>query len=259
MASETDIANEALILIGARDSIASLDEESNEARTLKRYFSGTRQEVLQMAHWGFAKKTAILAVLKSAPGTPGNTDTPTSWTSDYPAPPWLFEYSYPTDCLQVRYIVPQVQTGWTGDVPLFSSSQGAYPYVNGPTAKFEIAFDADDDGNQRKVILTNQYQAIGCYTFDVTNTQLFNALFCNALAAALAAKITMGLVGDKELMKANYALANQAIISARALDGNQGVEINDQQAEWILAREGMVPPMIGSFITPYAPLYSLGL
>lgn len=260
MASETDIANEALVMVGTRDSIASLNEESNEARVCKRYFNNTRDELLQMAHWGFAKKTAILSVLKTAPGTPGNTATATAWSPAYPAPPWLYEYAYPVDCLQVQMIVPQIETGWNGGVPLFSSSQGQYPYVLGPTARFEVAFDADDAGNDRKVILTNQYQAIGVYTKRVENPQLFSDLFCSAFAAALAAKITMSLTGDAGLMKTNYALANSSIVQARALDGNQGVEVIDQQAEWITFREGVLPAVDGpTFIAPYLPLYSMGL
>jgi hypothetical protein len=97
------------------------------------------------------------------------------------------------------------------------------------------------------------------YTRAVTNPQIFSPLFSTALSAALAAKITMGLTGDKDLMKANYALANQSIVQGRALDSNQGVEVIEQQAEWILARDNYLPVVSGPFLAPYLPLYGMGV
>lgn len=253
MATSTLICNKALLSIGARTTIASLDEESNEAEKCRLLYTDTRDEVMQKAHWNFAKKTAVLGLLKSAPGTPSNPDAATEWSDEFPAPPWLYEYSYPSDCLMIRFLVPQVQTGVTG-VPLTTANGGMYPYVMGPAQRFEIASDLVDSV-QRTVILTNQYQAIASYTLRVTNENLFSNSFTDAFSAALAAKLAMALTGDKELSKIQYTLANQYLMEARATDGNEGLTVIDQQAEWILARDNDGVQGYGYWIAPYSPLY----
>lgn len=254
MTTSTGICNKALLSIGARSTIASLTEESNEAEKCRLLYNDTRDEVLQKAFWNFAKKTAVLGELKSAPGTPSNPTGATEWSDDFPAPPWLYEYGYPSDCLQMRYIIPQVQTGVVG-VPLTSNGGGAYPYVLGPAARFEIASDIVDSV-QRTVVLTNQYQAIGCYTLRVTNENLFSSSFVDAFAAVLGARLAMALTGDKELAKLQFSLANQYVIEARASDGNEGLTIIDPTAEWILARDSAgIQGADGYWVAPYSSLY----
>src|SRR5258708_25919710 len=99
MASEVTICNRALQAIGTRTTIASLTEDSVEARNCNLIYADTRDEVLQMAYWNFAQKTAYLALLKSAPGTPTNASSAAiQWSAAFPAPPWLYEYAYPVDC-----------------------------------------------------------------------------------------------------------------------------------------------------------------
>jgi hypothetical protein len=260
MPSDTEICNKALAKIGTRSDIASLDEDSNEARACSLIYATTRDEVLSMAHWNFAKRTATLSLIKSAPGTPSNPTGATQWSNAYPAPPWLYEYAYPADCEQFRYIVPQIDTGIIG-VPLFSTVTGYSPFVGMPwnAVRFEIASDIVSDNNQN-VILTNQYQAIGVYTYQVTNTALFSNNFTEALACALAAKLAQPLTGDRALRNEMFQLANVQITSARASDGNEGLTIIDAPADWITARDSFSPMMgQGYFIAPYAPLFPVGM
>lgn len=258
MTTDTAICNLALDKVGTRSTIVSMNEDSNEAEACLRQYATTRDQVLRMAHWDFAKKTATLALLKSAPGTPSNPEGATTWSSAFPPPPWLYEYAYPSDCLQFRYVVPQVDTGIVG-TPIFSSNFSAYPYANGPIVRWEMAADTDDNGNPLKVLLTNQYQAIGCYTYQVTNTAIYDQLFVEAFAAALAAKIVQPLSGERSLRRDLFEEANHHIVVARGRDGNEGLAMLDTEAEWIRARtEVSAPGFYGYWTAPYPPLFAVG-
>lgn len=240
MATDVDICNDALGKIGSRSNIASLVENTNEAIKCNLYYAVTRDEILQMAQWGFATGLVKPVVFKQAPGTPGGVAA-TAWTTAYPAPPWLYSYTYPANILAVQAIVPV----------LVNSS---YPYILAAAAAFEIGADSSA-GVDVQVILTNQVDAIAVVTKAVTLTTLFSPLFRSALSYALAAKLAGPLTGDKEMAKTMFALANNAIMQARENHANQGLTIIDQEAEWILAREGIPLQFPGNFMAPYAPLY----
>lgn len=243
MATDVEIANQALGLIGARDTIASLTEDSNEAEKAALFFDSTRDELLQMAEWGFSKGIKALTLLKQAPGTPGSVSTAVAWDSTFPQPPWLYSYSWPdATALDVRAILPVL--------PNYG-----YPYILAAAAAFEIGSDVVAAADVR-VILTNQPSAIALYTKKVTLTTLWSPLFVRAMQFALAAKMSGPLTGDKDLMKSMYGLANGAVLEARAQDANQGLTVIDQEASWIAARDGCLGTVYpGNFLAPYAPLY----
>lgn len=258
MTSEVEICNRALDKVGTRSTIASLTEASNEAKICNRLYAPTRDETLGMAFWNFARKTANLSLLKSAPGTITNPN-PSGWTGvwsdDFPAPPWLFEYAYPSDCLQMRYITPQLNTG-VGGASVFGSVVTAIPQWIGTPALFIIATDLVAS-NQASVILTNEYQAIGTYTLRITNPNLFGAQFTEALASALAGKLTIALTGDKALANGLIQAANNYITVARATDGNEGLTIQDSPVSWIEARDVGGYTTNGYYVAPYQPLFAV--
>lgn len=256
MASEVAICNRALAAIGSQSSISSLTEGTPEANACALIFADTRDEVQNMAFWNFCRKTATLGLIKSAPGTLTNPTGAAVWSSAYPSPPWLYEYAYPSDCLQMRFIVPQLDNDALS-IPIFSSSQVSYNSGFGPPVPFLAAVDDDSNGNQINVILTNQYQAIGVYTRRIINTQIFSQQFTEALVCALGAKLAMPLTGDKTLVNNMYKLANDKISDARASDGNEGLTMITQEAEWLMARDSYVGPELGYYISPYNSLYAV--
>lgn len=259
MSSDTSICNRALQAAGTRSTIASLTEDSNEAINCNMIFADTRDELLGMAFWNFARKTAVLGLLKSAPGTPSNpSTTANNWTPAYPAPPWLYEYAYPSDCLTVRQVVQQIQNYYVG-IPITSNGMGIYPYFVGPGAPFLVATDTDDTGAQINVILTSQYQAIGTYTMRVTDPNLFSANFVQALVIALAAKLAIALTGDLAKSNTLFAQANAFVVSARAQDGNEGLTVIDNMPDYITCRsdgfgEYAAP---NNYIGSYGALYGV--
>jgi hypothetical protein len=257
MATEVSICNRALQAISTRSQIASLSEDSVEARNCNLIYADTRDEVLQMAYWNFAQKTAYLALLKSAPGTPSNpAATSNQWSTIYPAPPWLYEYAYPIDCIQMSRVVQQIQNYYVG-TPYTTGGANTYPYAVGPGSPFKVATDANAQGQQQNVILTNQYQAIGVYTMRITSVGLFSAQFVEALVQALAAKLALALSGQVPLANLKFAQANAIITQARASDGNEGLTVIDNMPDWITIREdvGNMWGVSVGYVNPLGPLY----
>ena len=254
MTTETDICNFALSKLGTRSKIASLDELSVEAEECKLHYTTTRDQILRMAHWGWAKKTGRLVLLKSAPGTPTSQGGAAEWSEAYPPPPWLYTYEYPADCIQVRYIVSEIATGIQG-VPLFSTTMMVYPYSVGPAVRFEIGADVNDSDEPITIILTSQYRAIGVYTYRVVDTTLYDALFVEAISAALGAKMVNALSGERSMRKDLFEEANYHIVQARVRDGNEALTILETEAAWIAARSDIAVPA-GYWASPYPPLFS---
>lgn len=246
MPSEVDIANRALSAIGTRSSIASLDEGSNESIQVKLLLEPLRDEILRMAPWNCARNFGNLALICAAPGTPENpTAAPLVWDKGIPPPPWAFEYAYPSDCLRPLYIVPQFSTGFTSGVPITTAITGGAPsWWNGPPVRFQVSIDQIDPttgkpsktGQDQRVILTSQEQAILVYIKRVTNPDVWDDQFQQALVSALGARLVVALTGDKGLAQLQVQQANEFIRLARVTDGNEGLTINDVTPDWIRTR-----------------------
>ena len=256
MASEITICNRALQAIGIRTQISSLTENSPEARNCNLVYADIRDQALAAAHWGFAKKTDYLSLLKSAPGTPSGVASASQWSTAYPPPPWLYEYALPQDAISMRQVVQQPINAYTG-VPFTSNGQASYPYFVGPGALFEMANDTIT-GNEQIVVLTNQYQAIGVYTRRVTNTNLFSPMFQEVIVQALGGAIVMAMSGNLKLAMAQYGRANDIIIKARAEDANEGLTVIDPVPDWLAIRDdfgyGCDAADVG-YVAPYGPLF----
>lgn len=160
MASIVDIYNMALSNIGSTVFVADLDERTNERRQCARFYETVRDGLLGQFPWPFARAFVTAANLGSPPTN------------------WLFRYAYPNDCCQLtRIVVPGVQS---------------------PTAEQEIPFEIACSSAQR-VILTNQPDAELEYTVRIESAERYPALFVDALAMHLAARIAMPLNKEKAL------------------------------------------------------------
>lgn len=224
MSSRIQICNLALSLMGTRSSIANVSEDSAEADAMALHYDTSLDSVLAAAHWNFARKQANLAVLKDGTTTP---------PQDVPVP-WLYEYGYPSECVNMRYVMPFYNNvaSFTGaTVPL-------NPPPMTPPVRFIVSTDEDDTGQDIKVVLTNQPGAIAVYTKRITNADLYDATFEYALAAYLGARACMALTGDKERQAGLFKLAQATCIDAQADNGNEGLTISDATPSWMSARSG---------------------
>lgn len=219
--SQVAICNLALDAIGTRSTISSMSEGSAEAAACARQYEPALEAVLQAAHWNFARKQATMTLLKDGTATP----------SQNCPPPWAYEYAYPSDCLACRYVMPLA----TSQVSTFVGTP-AVQYPITPPVRFIVSSDEDSNGNPINVILTNQVQAVLCYTFRCTNVNLFDAQFVRAFANYLGYLLAIPLSGDKALAKMAFQIADQTCKQAQASNGNEGITINDHVPDWITTR-----------------------
>lgn len=252
MTTSVDIANRALSAISARSTITNFDlEQSVEAKQVRLLYAPTRDALLRAAHWEFARRTAYLSLLKSAPGTPENPTSATEWDPDtMPAPPWAYEYAYPSDCLLMRYVTwaPSLLSGISP--PMFSVTlPGNLPY-GGAAVRFQRATDVIS-GNPTGVVLTDAREAVGCYTMRVDVEDLWDPAFQEAMVAALAARLAVPLTGKMEIFKLQAQMTMQQLRTAQVSNGNEGTMTTDHTPDWIRVRGcGGVPPSTG-YITPW--------
>jgi hypothetical protein len=103
----------------------------------------------------------------------------------------------------------------------------------GVGATFNLTFGSK--GNQR-VILTNQEYAVlrGCR--QITDPNVMDSLFLKAWYNILSAVLTMALTGDKGLANGKIQLANQVIMEARSVDGNEALTVNDVTPDFLRVR-----------------------
>lgn len=93
MPSNVDICNFALLHIGVGSTIASLTEESAEARACARIFDLARDATLRDHGWNFATKYQSLAEVGSPPEE------------------WGYKFRYPVDCLKALRLSSGVRAG----------------------------------------------------------------------------------------------------------------------------------------------------
>lgn len=242
--SSTDIANQALSLIGTRSEIASLAEQSNEAISASKWIDTTRRQILRMAPWNSATNFNTLSLVCSAPGTPENpTSTTNAWAKGIPPPPWAYEYAYPADCLRPLLVVPQFTTGFASGVPITTAVTGGAPtFWNGPPVRFKVGIDQLTNGVPAvggadvKVIWTNQEGAILAYIKDIQDPGVMDDQLTMAWASYLSSKMAIDLTGDKQLANLRVQDANSMIQVARCGDGNEGLTVNDITPDWIRIR-----------------------
>jgi hypothetical protein len=172
VSSVIQICNRALSRLGV-ELIASLEEETKEARLCSLWYEHARDVLLASYSWPFAKRFVELGVLDAV--------EPTDWT---------YAYTVPADMLVARML-------WAGGrTPALSQRLG-----------FEIQNNASGSG---RILVTDQNDAVLIYTRKVSATGLFSPLFEDALAWLLASELAGVLKVDPTLaqsLKQNYRVA----------------------------------------------------
>ena len=149
MTTALDVGNEALQIAGTRTNMtqSELDNNSsNEAIQVNLAIYKLRDSLLRMAPWDCAFNFANLNYITSTPGTPENPGQVTqTWVKGQPAPPWSYEYAYPGDCLRACWVVPWMNTGFAGGIPITTAvtNVGAGTPTNwgAPAMPFKIGID----------------------------------------------------------------------------------------------------------------------
>jgi len=238
MATQIDIANRALLLVGARAQVSSINpsDGSVEGDTLSTLWTPTFESLGRSAPWNCLTKTITLTLLQAAKGTPEN---PLGVTLPVPPAPWLYAYAYPSDCLLFRFAIPSLPAGSGSSPPAttVNNSAGFWLPSQGQIP-FAVTTLGDTNNSPILVVLTNQSQAQAVYNADISNPQIWDSLFQAAMVASLGAFLVPALNLNLALLDRSVKMAEEAIKRARAQDGNEGVTTMDHTPDWILARSG---------------------
>lgn len=234
-ASTISICNRALLSVGARAQISNLQEGSVESNALSVLFAPTFESLGRAAYWNCLRKQAALTLIKAATGTPENQN---GTTLPQPPVPWLYSYSLPSDCLQVRFIVPSLPNSTaSGTTPLTTASVTSETVIQfDGEIRYAVAYDTDAQNNPITTILTNQTQAQCVYTVNQPNPVIWDSMFQEAMVASLAAYLVPALSLDLPLMDRAVKSAESIIAQARVRDGVEGVTVMDHLPDWMRAR-----------------------
>lgn len=177
--SPEDVVNAALRALGWPRPIGDIYEGSPAARAALERYSQARDELLRGTFPSFARRAGIaLTLLKSAPG--GGYSPAAPWTTANPPWPWLYEYAYPADCIEIRALLPLPQ---------------ALPVLDPRPARWRI--DDDESASPaQKVILADVPNAQAVYCARVTNPARWDAGFTGEFIAAMAAHLARALGAD---------------------------------------------------------------
>lgn len=238
MTTKLDIANRSLLAVGARSQISSLDpsDGSEEANAITVLWQSTFEALGRAARWNCLTRQVTLSLLCAAQGTPEN---PSGTAYPIPPTPWLYAYAYPSDCLDMRFIVPSLPMNEGGTVPATTINSAAGTWIpNGGQIPFAVTTITTSNGSPILVVLTNQDQAQAVYTVNQPNPAAWDSLFQAAMVASLGAFLVPALSLSFQLMQLCIAQAERAIAVARAADGNEGVTTMDHLPDWMAARAG---------------------
>lgn len=240
MASQLDLCNRALLSVGARTQISSVfpSDGSTEANACATLFQSTYEQLARTAPWNCFRNQVNLSLLAAAIGTPENPD---GSVLPLPPAPWLYQYAYPSDCLQFRWLVPYCpntdnssdppQTSINNTAPSYIPTQGQIPYA--------ISYAASPKYNNPLItVLTNQEYATAVYTINQPNPAAWDSLFQQAFVAGLGVYLVPALSLSLPLMQMCIKTAEMAITQARVSDGNEGVTVMDHLPDWMVARTG---------------------
>lgn len=232
MTSIVQTVNLALMETGNRSTVSSVfpSDGSVAANVAATMFQPKMQALLRAAHWDFARKQIALTQLKAAVING-------AVSADPPPQPWLFEYAYPSDCLKARFLIPTALTQPAG-TPLTTATNLVPPYLNPPTrTPFVLGTDTDAQGNAVRVIFTNMPLAQLIYTADYSlMPELWDALFLTAATATLAAYFCQAMTQDMSQIKMQVEIAQGAISTARATNGNEQQPTADLSVDWMNVR-----------------------
>ena len=157
-----DIINIALRRLGQR-KIVTIDDDSENARVAKDFYSFSLEACLRDCSWAFA---GIIDAL-----VPLNNET---------VPGWGYVYQYPSSCVFVRRIYRDNPIRF--DYPIFPSSPNFYiPNATPVSEQFRILYLPDTG---ERVIVTNIYPAYIEYTARITDPTVYDQMFVKALRFA---------------------------------------------------------------------------
>lgn len=176
MTTVETICNQALDAIGYARHIGNIYEGTKAARAFLDCYVEVRDALLSTLRPDWAWGEASLTLTRSAPNIVNRTaNYDAGWNANFPPLPWLYEYEYPTDCLEPDMIIAQ-----TFFSPVWRPR--AITYRMTPNS-----------------ILTNEPNAILRYIKVVKNPDDWQRDFYEAMVMALAKRLEPQLAPERAM------------------------------------------------------------
>jgi len=208
--AKLDICNKALALITSK-RIVSLDAIGREEQVLNLFYDDTRKELLTLHPFNFSLMTRQFTHLTEVD------------TQD-----WGYVYQYPSTCLIVRSVATTAKTNFVSDIYTTDIEVSAESGKN-----YRVSMNSYDN---KKYIYSDIQDPYITYTYDLTDTSLFDPLFESALVYLLAHRISFPLTGKKNIADDMYMFYNMAVLKATASNAGEGNELVLNFDKYINAR-----------------------
>ncbi len=215
MASEVQICNLALSHVGAA-SIQSLEDKTKEAKECNALYEPARDAVLREHKWSFATQRQTLAVLPD----------------EEKVDQWEFVYAYPADCFAARDIYNDLNNA-TRDGLFHHDHHNLHGHAFTDRINFEVALNKSKTA---KIIFTNKDEAELIYTASITDPNLFDTQFRDALAWNLASQLARPLRANLRMEEAYYQKYLFILATTQASDSNEQQAKPDETNIFVQAR-----------------------
>jgi hypothetical protein len=206
------IWNQAFRAAGLPLRVNEAFEGSDGSRVALELYQQCRDELLDLKDWSFNRETAPLVLLKGPPPA-GGYNFANPWSNLYPAPGFLYEYSYPSNAVDLRAVIPQ-----PGPMPDLDPRPAVWRVDNDPMPNVSgnppVAV-----GPEAKVIYCNVTNALAVYRSRVTNPAIFDPGFTAALVALLGKRFAVAFGADVNKQRED---TSEAIATANAQSDVRG-------------------------------------
>lgn len=195
--SSTSIANRALQMLGAA-SILALTDNSKEARESTRCYDACRRAELRAHPWNFAFRRALLAP-----------------SADAPSFGFAYAFPLPADCLRVPL---------PNDFDLDWEIEGRAILTNSTNSPWSADVPAGDGAS-----LALRYVA------DIEDASLFDAAFCEVLAARMAVEMCEVITQSNQKAQIVQGKYKDALATAYACDALENLPADPPEDPWVVA------------------------
>ncbi len=207
MASDVDVANMALSLLGSDTAVASLypPDGSAEAGHCQRFYALARRQALELAGFSWTKTRKALAQVTN------------------PSQVWTYAYALPGDCITPLRVL---QTNFaTEALDYYSTRVVTADELRTLTEAMGADFVIEDG-----VLLTHEPDAVLLYIRDVTDLTKASTAFVSGLSYLLASFIAGPIIKGEAGASAGRSLreaAKQILADAAVQDTVPGSESHD--------------------------------
>jgi hypothetical protein len=217
MASDVDVCNMALSLLGSEAAVVSLSppDGSAEAGHCKRFFALARRQALEMSAFSWTKKRAAMASVTN------------------PSDVWGYAYQLPGDCITPLRVL-QKNIFDSGVLDSFTGRIVTADELRTMTEAMGAEFQIEGD-----IILTHEPEAVLLYARDITDLTRASAAFISGFSYLLASYIAGPIIKGKEGAAAGRELrdaARSVLTDAAVQDVPPGSESQDFMPDSIRAR-----------------------